>query len=128
MADYVIERTVPGSLEETIARVTELLAGEGFGVLTEIDIRAKLKEKLGVDFKPYVILGACHPPSAHQALLADDSIGVFMPCNVVVHAGENGTVVKAVRPTVSMGLAGLEELRDVGESVEAGLRRVVEGV
>lgn len=128
MSDYVIERTVPGGVQETIDRVKELLKGEGFGVLSEIDIKTKLHEKIGVDFRPYVILGACHPPSAHEALKADPSIGVFMPCNVVVHEAEGGTAVKAVRPTVSMGIAGLEQLREVGERVEAALTRVVEAV
>lgn len=128
MADYVIARVVPGELEETIEKVKAALAGEGFGVLSQIDIKAKLKEKLGVDFTPYVILGACHPPSAHKALQADSSIGVFMPCNVVVHETEGGIAVKAVRPTLSMSLAGLPELREVGEGVEAALARVVERI
>jgi uncharacterized protein (DUF302 family) len=127
-ADYVIARTVTGGVPETIEKVKALLAKEGFGVLSEIDVKQKLEEKIGVDIRSYVILGACHPPSAHEALKADPSIGVFMPCNVVVHATEGGTAVKAVRPTVSMGIAGLEQLRPVGERVEAALRRVVEGV
>ena len=128
MADYVIERRVLGDVPETVARVKEALAKEGFGVLTEIDIRAKLKEKLGVDFRPYVILGACHPPSAYKALSEEISIGVLLPCNVVVHAEEIGTSVKAVRPTVSLAATGRQDLCELGKDIEARLRRVVESL
>ena len=128
MADYVIEKTVKTALAETIDRVKEALAGEGFGVLSEIRVHEKFKEKLGVDFKPYVILGACHPPSAHEALCADDSIGVLMPCNVVVCEAEGGATVKAVRPSKSLAVAGREELAHLADTVESALRRVVDSL
>ncbi|MHC4471285.1 MAG: DUF302 domain-containing protein [Planctomycetota bacterium] len=128
MADYVIERMVSTGYEETIDRVKEALQSEGFGVLTEIDIKEKLREKLGVDFKRYVILGACHPPTAYEALTQEESIGVLMPCNVVVHEAEAGTAVKAVRPTMSLGVTGRQDLAPLGEAVEGLLRRVVEGL
>jgi uncharacterized protein (DUF302 family) len=128
MADYVIATTVATGQDETIARVKEALAAEGFGVLSEIDVCAKMKEKLGEDMVPYRILGACHPPSAFKALSEEISIGVLMPCNVVVHGVEGGTAVKAVRPTISMGVAGREDLADVAGPVEDALRRVVESL
>ena len=128
MADYVIATTVETGQEETIARVKEALVAEGFGVLSEIDVQAKMKEKLGKDMIPYVILGACHPPSAFKAISEEVSIGVLMPCNVVVHAVEGGTAVKAVRPSKSLAVAGREDLADLGNSIEAALTRVVESL
>lgn len=128
MSDYTIEKTVALGVEETIEKVTAALATEGFGVLSEIRVHEKFKEKLDVDFKTYVILGACHPPSAHKALCADDSIGVLMPCNVVVHEHEGGSKVKAVRPTKTMAVAGRVEVAHVLDTVESGLRRVVESL
>jgi uncharacterized protein (DUF302 family) len=128
MADYVIARTVDGGQEETIAKVKEALAGEGFGVLSEIDVCATMKKKLDEDIVPYTILGACHPPSAFKALSEEISIGVLMPCNVVVHGVEGGTAVKAVRPTISMGVAGREDLADVAGPVEEALARVVASI
>ena len=128
MADYVIEKTVEGTFEETVARVKEALQGEGMGVLSEILVNVKLKEKLGVDIAPYVILGACHPPSAFQAIEAEPAIGVLMPCNVVVQSVEGGTAVRAVRPTQSLGITGREDLGHLGADVEARLRRVVESL
>ena len=128
MSDYTIEKTVSWGVEETIERVTAALAVEGFGVLSQIRVHEKFKEKLGVDFKTYVILGACHPPSAYEALTADDSIGVLMPCNVVVHEHEGGSKVKAVRPSKSLAVAGRMELAHLADTVESGLRRVVESL
>jgi uncharacterized protein (DUF302 family) len=128
MADYVIAKTVSTGQEETIAKVKEALAGEGFGVLSEIDVQAKMKEKLGEEMMPYVILGACHPPSAFKAISEEVSIGVLMPCNVVVHGAEGGSAVKAVRPSKSLAVAGREDLAELGLSIEAALKRVVESL
>ena len=128
MADYVIEKTVSTGYEDTIARVKEALASEGFGVLSEIDVHEKFKEKLGVDFKRYKILGACHPPSAYEALTQEEAMGVLMPCNVVVHEAEGGTSVKAVRPTRSLSVSGRMDLAHLGETVEGKLARVMESL
>lgn len=103
----------------------QALAREGFGVLSEIDLKAKFLEKLGADFKPYVILGACHAPSAYQAVSAEESIGVFMPCNVIVHAVAGGTAIKAVRPSVTLGNVKNPALEPIGRDIEAKLERVV---
>ena len=103
----------------------QALTREGFGLLSEIDLRAKFREKLGVEFREYVILGACHAPSAYKAVSLEESIGVFMPCNVIVHAVEGGTAVKAVRPSVTMGHVENPGLEPIGREVEAMLERVV---
>jgi uncharacterized protein (DUF302 family) len=125
---YVIARVISADFTTTVERVRQALANEGFGVLTEIDVQATLKKKLDVTFKDYVILGACHPPSAHRALTHEESIGVFFPCNVVVHATEGGTAVKAVRPSVTLGNVGNPALEPLGREVEAMLVRVVKSV
>lgn len=116
--------------ERAVVRTREELAKEGFGVLSEIDITAALREKLGVDFRPYVILGACNPPLAHQALTAELDIGLLLPCNVVVYAGEEeGTsVVAAMDPTEALALTANDRIAPLAADVKARLRRVLEGV
>jgi uncharacterized protein (DUF302 family) len=114
--------------EQAVARCRAELAKEGFGVLTEIDIQAKLKEKLGVDVERNLILGACHPPSAYRALQAAPEIAVLLPCNVTI-ASENGrTVVRAMNPAGAMKLSGNAEVAEVAKEVGAALRRVIAGV
>ena len=111
---------------ESIARVKEALAAEGFGVLTEIDVQATLEKKLGVRGRPYVILGACNPSLAHRALEQEPSLGVFLPCNVDVLEGEDGaTYVQAVRPTLLFSLVQSAGLRPIAEEVEARLGRAL---
>ena len=104
----------------------EALAKEGFGVLTEIDVQATLKKKLDVDREPYLILGACHPPSAHKALSAVPEVGVLLPCNVTVSVEGGTTVVRAMDPAGVMGILGSPELAEVGADIGARLRRVVD--
>ena len=128
--DYVytkkIERSSIGAVTE---RTREALATEGFGVLTEIDVQATLKKKLGVDRKPYLILGACNPPLAHQALEAEPPIGVFLPCNVDVFEGDDGAVyVQTPKPTIMFNLVGNAEVRPIAEDVDGRLRRVLERI
>lgn len=121
--DYGRTVTVRAPFGEVVSRVREALAGQGFGVLTEIDVRATLKAKLDEDMEPYLILGACNPPLAHRALEADRSIGLLLPCNVVVRAGrdgEDGAVVQALDPQTMVELTGQPELRPVAD--EAGRR------
>jgi uncharacterized protein (DUF302 family) len=127
--DYHITKTVSGSFEETIERVTGALQAEGFGVLTEIDVRETLKQKLDVDFRKYRILGACNPPLAHRALEAEDKVGTMLPCNVVVQETEPGRVeVSAFDPLAAMQAIANPELRAVAEEAQARLRRVVEAI
>ncbi len=130
--DY--QRTIEVDLpfEDTVAKTREALAEQGFGVLTEIDMKATLKAKRGVDIEPYVILGACNPAFAEAGLAVDRSIGVFLPCNVVVHAREGGgSVVRIFEPNlmpVVTGLAVLEPLAaDVAGRLQSALDRVAAG-
>ncbi len=116
------------SYEDAVQRCKEALAEEGFGVLTEIDIQATLKQKLDVDRPPYLILGACHPPSAHRALVAAPEAGVLLPCNVTVSVEEGKTVVRAMNPGVVMGVLQAEGLEDVAVEVGNALQRAVQAV
>jgi uncharacterized protein (DUF302 family) len=111
---------------EAMTRAREALGKEGFGVLTEIDVQATMKAKLGVEVPPYVILGACHPPSAHRSLTAAPEVGVLLPCNVTVSVEGGRTVVRAMNPGSVMGIIGNPDLAPIGEHVGAALRRVVE--
>ncbi len=112
--------------DEAVTRARETLAKEGFGVLTEIDVQATLKKKLDVDRDPYLILGACHPPSAHRALTAVPEVGVLLPCNVTVSVENGTTVVRAMDPAAVMGLVAAPEVASVGEEIGAKLRRVID--
>ena len=123
---YYFSKTMKTSFEEAVAKVTEELKKEGFGILTEIDVKATLKKKLDVDFRPYRILGACHPPSAHQALLAEDKIGLMLPCNVIVQEFSPGAVeVAAVDPVASMQAIDNPKLAGVAAQVRAKLEKVI---
>jgi uncharacterized protein (DUF302 family) len=111
-----------------LEKVTAALKVEGFGVLTRIDVQATIKEKLGAEFRPYAILGACNPPLAHRALSSDSWVGLMLPCNVTVEAGEQGeTLVRIANPEIMMqvgGLEGNETLRGVAAEARARLERV----
>jgi len=124
---YYFNRTVTGkSFDQTIEDVTEELKKEGFGVLTEIDIKETLKKKLDVDFKKYKILGACNPSFAHEALQNEDKIGVMLPCNVIVEEHENGEVeVSAVNPVASMSAVENDKLGEVAGEVRDKLEKVI---
>lgn len=126
---YGMTTTVDLPYEQAVARVREKLGHEGFGVLSEIDVRDTLKKKLDVDIAPYVILGACNPPLAHRALAAEQNIGLLLPCNVVVYAAEEGrSVVAAVDPEVSLGRVGNEQLNPLAAEVKARLQRVLDAM
>jgi uncharacterized protein (DUF302 family) len=125
---YGIGVTLDLTPEEAEAKVREALAAEGFGVLTEIDVAATMKEKLGVDRPPYRILGACNPPLAHRALEADGDIGLLLPCNVVVYEAEGGTVVAAMEPSLMAQMSPSPELAAVAAEARERLVRVVESL
>lgn len=115
--------------DQAVERTTEALKAEGFGVLTRIDVRATLKEKLDADFRRYVILGACNPPLAHRALTANLDVGLLLPCNVTVYEDGSGSVVTAVNPVEMLGvLASDPAAREVAIDAEARLRRVIENL
>ena len=123
---YYFARALDAGIDDTIARVTEALKAEGFGVLTTIDVKATLKAKLGVDFPEYRILGACNPTLAHQALQIEDKVGTMLPCNVVVHSLADGrTEVAAIDPVASMQAIPNPQLKEAAEEVREKLRRVV---
>ena len=127
---YGMSTTVSLPYELAAERAREALAAEGFGILAEMDIAATLKKKLNVDFRPYVILGACNPPLAHQALQAEPDIGLLLPCNVIVYATDEPgqSVVAAMDPVEALALTGNESIRSIAEDVKARLRRVLESV
>ncbi len=120
------ETISPLSFDAAVACCRQALAQEGFGVLTEIDIQATLKKKLDIDREPFLILGACHPPSAHRAVSAAPAVGVYLPCNVTVSIEDGATVVRAMNPGSVMGMLDAPEVAEVGQEVGAALRRVVE--
>ena len=120
-----IEAISPRPFAETVEAAKQALAAEGFGILTEIDVAATLKKKLGVDLPPYLILGACHPPSALKAITAAPEAGVLLPCNVCVSVEGSRTVVRAMDPAPVMGLIGRLELMQVGTEIRAALSRVI---
>jgi uncharacterized protein (DUF302 family) len=123
---YYVSTTFKGSFDEAITKTTEELKKEGFGVLTEIDVKETLKKKLGVDFKKYKILGACNPGFAHKALQAEDKIGTMLSCNVIVEEHDDGTVeVSAVNPIASMQAIDNPELGDIAEEVRSRLEKVI---
>ena len=124
---YYFNKTINGNYEEVIDRVSQELKEVGFGVLTEIDVKETLKKKLDVDFKRYKILGACNPPYAHKALVAEDKIGAMLPCNVIVQEISKGTVeVAAVNPMASMQAVGNLILAEIANEITAKLENVIE--
>jgi uncharacterized protein (DUF302 family) len=126
---YYIAKTVSGGFPAIVERVIEVLKIEGFGVLTEIDVKATMKKKLDIDFRDYRILGACNPPLAHQALTADDKIGTMLPCNVIVQDLGGGQIeVAAINLAISMERVGNPTLNEIAESVTSKLRRVVAAI
>lgn len=126
---YYFNKTVNANFDDVIIKVTEELKKEGFGILTEIDVKDTLKKKLDVDFKKYKILGACNPPFAYEALKAEDKIGVMLPCNVVIIEQAPGRVeVAAVDPIASMQAVNNPNLGKVANEVQSKLRRVVESL
>lgn len=128
MAHY-FSQTIDGPFDSALVRVREALQSEGFGVLTEIDVKATLKKKLDVEFRNYRILGACNPPYAYQALLAEDKIGTMLPCNVILQETADGRVeVAAIDPVASMLAVDNAALRDVAPVVQAKLRRVIDSL
>lgn len=124
---YYHEKTLKNvSFEEAIQKVTEALKVEGFGILTEIDVQATLKKKLDEDIQPYRILGACNPSYAHKAILAEDKIGVMLPCNVIVQQKEDGVEVAAVDPMASMQAIENKDLVKIAEEIQSKLKGVID--
>ena len=128
--DYGVGTVVHLDYATAVERVKQALADEGFGILCEIDVAATMRKKLGVDFRPYVILGACNPPLAHRALAAEPDIGLLLPCNVVVYAADDpgSSVISALDAVAALGLTGKTDLRPVADEVKAKLTRALAAV
>jgi len=125
---YGLGATVALPYAEAITRTKSALKEQGFGVLSEIDVKATLKEKRNVDFRPYVILGACNPALAHRALETELDIGLLLPCNVVVYEVDGGSVVEAIDPERALDIVGTPELRAIAAEAKALLLRALEAV
>jgi len=128
MAEYGFIKELDISFDETVGRVTDGLKKEGFAVLTTIDVRQKLKEKLGIDFRKYLILGACNPVFAHRAILAEENIGLMLPCNVLVYEKGQKTVLAVMKPSAAMQMIDNPELTSIALEVEAKLKKAFESV
>ena len=126
---YYFSKTLPVGFDEAVRRATEVLKKEGFGIITEIDVKQTLKAKIGVDFRNYRILGACNPKLAYEALQLEDKIGTMLPCNVVVQEiGNNQTEIAAVDPVASMQAIDNPRLIQAAQRVQALLRTVIEAL
>lgn len=126
MKSYGIQKTVTGTFENVVESVKGALAKEGFGILTEINVKETLKKKLNIAYQNYIILGACHPQSAYEVLKKEQEIGLLLPCNVIVYENESGqVVVSAIRPTVAMQVVNNEEIAGIANEVEQKLERVI---
>jgi uncharacterized protein (DUF302 family) len=128
--EYCYTRRLTGvTMDEAQGKVREALTTEGFGVLTEIDVQATLKKKLGVERKPYMILGACNPSLAHKALGIEPPIGVFLPCNIDVFEGEDGAIyVQTPNPTMMFGLVRNSNIKPIAEEIDEKLQRVLDKI
>ena len=126
--EYGYKRQIQASFEEAITRTKEELEKQGFGVLTEIDVKSTLKKKLDVNFDNYVILGACNPPFAYQALQAEKDIGLLLPCNVIVYETDEKTYVSAIVPTVAMNMVENPGLENIAVEVEKKLKKVIDNI
>jgi len=123
--EYGVGRDLDQSFQEVLGRVREALKAEGFGVITEIDVQKTMKEKLGVDGRPHVILGACNPKYAHEALGVEDDLGLLLPCNVVVYEKGKGSRVAVINAGAMMGIVGNDRLAPIADEIQARLDRVL---
>lgn len=126
--NYSYKKETSLAFDETLEKTKAELAKEGFGILTEIDVKATLKKKLDKDYENYVILGACNPSFAYEALAVEKEIGLLLPCNIVVFEDNSKVFVSAVLPTVAMGTVGNPALTDIAQKVEGKLKRAIDGV
>ncbi|MFB3925395.1 MAG: DUF302 domain-containing protein [Syntrophales bacterium] len=128
MIHYGFTKELAIPYETVVELAREALKKEGFGVLTEIDIKEKMKEKLGINFRKYIILGACNPTNAYKAILAEENIGLMLPCNVIVYEKASKTVLSVIRPTVAMQMIDNVELQKVAEAVEEQLKKAFHAI
>jgi uncharacterized protein (DUF302 family) len=128
MINYGFTKEMNLPYETVVVLVREALKKEGFGVLTEIDVQGKIKEKLGIDMNKYIILGACNPPNAYKAILTEEDIGLMLPCNVIVYEKGSKTILSVIRPTVAMQMVDNLELQKVAQAVEEQLKKAFDAI
>jgi len=128
MISYGFKKQIDLSFAQAVEVITQQLKKEGFGILTTIDVKEKFKEKLEIDFPNYVILGACNPPLAHQAILAEEDIGLLLPCNVVLYEKDGKTILDIIKPSTAMGMVDNPDLKETATEVEARLKRGFDSV
>lgn len=128
MINYGFTKELNIPFETVTEQVREALKNEGFGILTEIDVKEKMKEKLGLDMNKYIILGACNPANAYKAILAEENIGLMLPCNVIVYEKGGKTVLSVIRPTAVMQMIENSKLQIVAEAVEAQLKKAFDAI
>lgn len=126
MINYGFTKELNRNFEQVVNEVKENLKNEGFGVLTTIDIKEKFREKLGIDFKKYLILGACHPASAHKAIEVEENIGLMLPCNVIIYEKGEKVVVAAIKPAAAMEMIDNEDLSQIASEIETKLKHVMD--
>jgi uncharacterized protein (DUF302 family) len=127
--DMAIAKTVNYSFDEAITKVTDRLKEQGFGILTEIDVKSTLKAKIDVDFRRYTILGACNPPFAHEALQAELNVGLMMPCNVIVYETDDGKVqVSGFNPEAMISAFDRDDLTDIATQIRSRMATAIEGL
>jgi uncharacterized protein (DUF302 family) len=128
MINYGFKKELDIPFEDAIELVTKSLAEEGFGILTTIDVKEKFREKLGIEFSKYVILGACNPAYAHRAILTETDIGLMLPCNVIIYEKDDKTVISAIKPTAAMQMIHNKNLQEIAVKVETKLKKIIESV
>jgi uncharacterized protein (DUF302 family) len=128
MISYGFKKEIGLSFDKAVEIVTEELKKREFGILTKIDVKEKFKEKLGIEFPNYVILGACNPPFAHKAIQAEEDIGLMLPCNVVIYEKEGKTILDIIKPSSAMGMVENKALKKIAAEVEAALAQVFDSI
>ena len=128
MITYGFVKTINEPFDDVLERTKEKLQREGFGILSSIDVSEKFEEKLNVDFKKYVILGACNPPSAYNAIQIEENIGLMLPCNVIVYEKDEKTVISIIKPTMAMQMINNEQLGEIAEHIEQKLKKVFDSI
>lgn len=126
--EYGIKKEVNYEFEKAVEKTIEELAKEGFGILTQIDVKSTMKKKLNVEFENYIILGACNPPFAHKSLIVEIDLGLLLPCNVIVYQKNGKTFVNAIKPSVSMAFVNNPKLETIAKQVEEKLAKVIENI
>lgn len=126
--EYKYKKESKLSFEDTVMKTKDELSKEGFGVLTEIDVRTTLKTKLGVEYGNYIILGVCNPSLAHQALLAEKEVGLFMPCNIIVYEADGKSFVSAIMPTVALQEISNPIIENIAKQAEEKLKKIIDNI